>query len=90
MSESKKTPSAHVEAIFTDDALDPVYQTKARILNDAVQDIGMGRYQWSVHCLSLLSHIQFIRPQGASFSWQDSDGSRESSSTFIRYVHSRK
>ncbi|KAJ8583357.1 MFS general substrate transporter [Rhizopogon salebrosus TDB-379] len=25
---------------------DPVYQAKARILNHAIQDIGMGRYQW--------------------------------------------
>lgn len=31
--------------IFTDDSLDPVYQTKARILNDALQEIGMGKYQ---------------------------------------------
>ncbi|KAI0769081.1 sugar transporter [Trametes elegans] len=26
--------------------VDPVYQAKARILNDAFQEIGMGRYQW--------------------------------------------
>ena len=26
---------------------DPVYQAKARILNHAIQDIGMGRYQVS-------------------------------------------
>ncbi|KAI0373646.1 MFS general substrate transporter [Pilatotrama ljubarskyi] len=33
--------------IFEDDAgVDPVYQAKARILNDAFQEIGMGRYQW--------------------------------------------
>lgn len=25
--------------------VDPVYQAKARILNDALQEIGMGRYQ---------------------------------------------
>ncbi|KAI0357552.1 MFS general substrate transporter [Trametes cingulata] len=39
----------HVEThdIFEDDAgVDPVYQAKARILNDAFQEIGMGRYQW--------------------------------------------
>ncbi|KAH9924317.1 MFS general substrate transporter [Epithele typhae] len=29
-----------------DSGLDPVYQAKARILNDAFQEIGMGRYQW--------------------------------------------
>ncbi|THG96352.1 hypothetical protein EW026_g5461 [Hermanssonia centrifuga] len=26
--------------------MDPVYQAKARILNDALQEIGMGKYQW--------------------------------------------
>ncbi|OBZ68823.1 putative MFS-type transporter PB1E7.08c [Grifola frondosa] len=26
--------------------VDPVYQAKARLLNDAFQEIGMGRYQW--------------------------------------------
>jgi hypothetical protein len=26
-------------------ALDPVYQAKAHVLNDALQEIGMGRYQ---------------------------------------------
>ncbi|KAL1950452.1 hypothetical protein VTO73DRAFT_5576 [Trametes versicolor] len=29
-----------------DSAVDPVYQAKARILNDAFQEIGMGKYQW--------------------------------------------
>ena len=33
--------------IFTDDSLDPVYRAKARILNDALQEIGMGKYQVS-------------------------------------------
>ena len=41
---------AHVEAhdIFDgeEDAVDPVYQAKARLLNAAFQEIGMGRYQW--------------------------------------------
>lgn len=34
------------ENIFTDDAVDPIYQAKATILNDALQEIGMGKYQW--------------------------------------------
>jgi len=29
-----------------DGTLDPVYEAKARILNDAIQEIGMGKYQW--------------------------------------------
>lgn len=30
------------------DGVDPVYAAKARVLNRAVQDIGMGRYQWQL------------------------------------------
>ncbi|KAK5057508.1 hypothetical protein LTR84_011508 [Exophiala bonariae] len=28
--------------------IDPVYEAKARVLNRAIQDIGMGRYQWQL------------------------------------------
>jgi hypothetical protein len=38
---------AETRDIFTEDSLDPVYQVKARILNDALQEIGMGKYQVS-------------------------------------------
>ncbi|KAJ8457622.1 hypothetical protein ONZ45_g18242 [Pleurotus djamor] len=31
-----------------DDAIDPVYQAKANVLNEAIQEIGMGKYQWSL------------------------------------------
>lgn len=53
--QSPKTSNAgvHVLAAETQDVydegesgVDPVYQAKARILNDAFQEIGMGRYQW--------------------------------------------
>ena len=30
------------------DTVDPVYQAKARILNHAIQEIGMGKYQVSM------------------------------------------
>jgi hypothetical protein len=30
------------------DGVDPVYAAKARVLNRAVQEIGMGRYQWQL------------------------------------------
>ncbi|KAM0427897.1 hypothetical protein ACHAPT_007356 [Fusarium lateritium] len=36
------------EAIIPKGALDPVYEAKARILNRAIQEIGMGRYQWEL------------------------------------------
>ena len=28
--------------------IDPVYEAKARVLNRAIQDIGMGKYQWQL------------------------------------------
>lgn len=28
--------------------IDPVYEGKAQVLNTAIQDIGMGRYQWQL------------------------------------------
>ena len=28
--------------------IDPVYEAKARVLNHAIQDIGMGWYQWQL------------------------------------------
>ena len=29
-------------------SIDPVYEGKAQILNSAIQEIGMGRYQWQL------------------------------------------
>jgi hypothetical protein len=31
--------------VLPDGSVDPVYQAKAELLNDAIQRIGMGRYQ---------------------------------------------
>lgn len=39
---------AEAHAGVLEDALDPVYDAKARVLNKAIQDIGMGKYQWQV------------------------------------------
>ncbi|KAK7046971.1 MFS general substrate transporter [Favolaschia claudopus] len=41
--EKQESSTAHLETM--DNAVDPIYQAKARILNNALQDIGMGRYQ---------------------------------------------
>jgi hypothetical protein len=30
------------------DGVDPIYAAKARVLNAAIQEIGMGRYQWQL------------------------------------------
>jgi hypothetical protein len=35
---------------YHDDSLDPTYVAKAKILNDALREIGMGKYQvWPAH-----------------------------------------
>ncbi|KAI1525272.1 ProP Permease of the major facilitator superfamily, partial [Pyrenophora tritici-repentis] len=35
-------------SVLEDGSLDPVYEAKAKVLNKAIQDIGMGRYQWQL------------------------------------------
>ena len=34
--------------LFSNETVDPVYQAKAHILNQAIQEIGMGKYQVSL------------------------------------------
>ncbi|TYJ58374.1 hypothetical protein B9479_000920 [Cryptococcus floricola] len=34
------------------DGVDPVYAAKAGVLNQAIQEIGMGRYQWQLFCVA--------------------------------------
>ncbi|RFU27191.1 hypothetical protein B7463_g9142, partial [Scytalidium lignicola] len=50
-----KSDEAGLEYLYQDDAvaipkgtIDPVYEAKARVLNRAIQDIGMGWYQWQL------------------------------------------
>ena len=43
---SSYSDPAHVD-LFSDETVDPVYQAKAHILNQAIQEIGMGKYQVS-------------------------------------------
>ncbi|KAH9877364.1 hypothetical protein IAQ61_002729 [Plenodomus lingam] len=35
-------------SVLEDGSLDPVYEGKAKVLNKAIQDIGMGKYQWQL------------------------------------------
>ncbi|RPD62611.1 MFS general substrate transporter [Lentinus tigrinus ALCF2SS1-7] len=46
--EAKKTITVDTHDVFDEEegGVDPVYQAKARLLNDAFQEIGMGKYQW--------------------------------------------
>jgi MFS family permease len=36
------------KGVLEDSSLDPVYAAKARVLNKAIQELGMGRYQWQL------------------------------------------
>ncbi|KAK0488479.1 MFS general substrate transporter [Armillaria novae-zelandiae] len=36
------------EDLYSQGTIDPIYQRKAHILNDAILDIGMGKYQWAL------------------------------------------
>ncbi|KAI5114920.1 hypothetical protein M0805_005513, partial [Coniferiporia weirii] len=36
----------HETLDLLDVGIDPVYQAKARVLNNAIQEVGMGKYQW--------------------------------------------
>ncbi|KAF5348501.1 hypothetical protein D9756_009643 [Leucocoprinus leucothites] len=40
--------SFKLQAVLGEEGLDPVYHAKASILNEAIQEIGMGRYQWGL------------------------------------------
>ena len=50
----QKGLQAHLEGDYIEDSLDPVYSAKAKVLNDALQEIGMGKYQVCLTCLYLL------------------------------------
>jgi hypothetical protein len=38
--------------VLPDAALDQTYVRKAHALNAAIQEIGMGRYQWGLFCVA--------------------------------------
>lgn len=40
--------------VLDEDSVDPVYKAKAHVLNNAIQNIGMGRYQWELVSLFFL------------------------------------
>ena len=46
--EESVTVEALEEDVFSGDAIDPVYLAKAHVLNRALQEIGMGKYNWMI------------------------------------------
>lgn len=62
----------HTEEILPEGSVDPIYQAKAQVLNDAIQGIGIGRYQ--VSCLftkfnKILTSIQWHLFIVTGFGW---------------------
>ena len=50
---AKRTHVVALQGLYEDGTIDAVYQRKAQILNQAIQEIGMGKYQ--VRCVFLSS-----------------------------------
>lgn len=46
-----------VHDLFEDDAVDPVYRAKSQVLNRALQEMGMGKYQ--VSCTSAAIEVEY-------------------------------
>lgn len=42
---SRAASAAKIVDIYDDDAVDPVYRAKVHVLNGAMQEVGMGKYQ---------------------------------------------
>ncbi|KAI0053514.1 MFS general substrate transporter [Auriscalpium vulgare] len=40
------------EDLYDAGSVDPVYQAKARVMNRAIQEIGMGKYQWALFAVA--------------------------------------
>lgn len=49
------TPDIAKADIYDEGVVDPVYAAKSHVLNRALQEIGMGKYQVSASCLNLNS-----------------------------------
>lgn len=64
------------EDLHDEGSVDPVYQAKARILNHALQEIGMGKYQVRIPT-DFLWRLYLFRFSGVYSLLRVLDGSRE-------------
>lgn len=63
--------------LYEDGTIDPVYQAKARLLNAAIQEIGMGKYQVScTSCTRVTTAKIILAYSGTSSSSRDLVGLR--------------
>lgn len=72
----KQRAMVDIYADDDEDAIDPVYQAKARLLNEAIQEIGMGKYQasyWSLTSKATIFTSYLLRQWSlflvAGFGW---------------------
>ena len=78
-STDKPSETNPIPGLYEDGILDPIYQEKTKILNRAIEEIGMGRYQ--VRCLILFELLMRCLMKISTFylSLQDSGILRTSS-----------
>jgi hypothetical protein len=48
-------------AVIPKGTIDPVYEAKARVLNHAIQEIGMGWYQWQLFIVVGFGWVSYLR-----------------------------
>lgn len=63
-------------------SLDPVYEAKARVLNTAIQEIGMGKYQWQLFVV-----IGYVPDLSTGRIWPDYDKVRLGFRQFMAFGH---
>ena len=80
---------AETQDVYDEPAPDPVYQAKARILNDALQDIGMGKYQASPCFHSFLLHAPRL-PSPWCVRWIDTESASGFCSSSLALVGYRE
>ncbi|PBK91782.1 MFS general substrate transporter [Armillaria gallica] len=67
MATEKRSISSHsdereaTEDVYSQGTIDPIYQRKAHILNDAILDIGMGKYQWALFVVTGFGWLAHFR-----------------------------
>ncbi|KAL0579739.1 hypothetical protein V5O48_002233 [Marasmius crinis-equi] len=59
-----------LEDMFEDGSIDPVYQAKARVLNAAIQEIGMGKYQVYLFCCAGFGWFAYVHVFAISWFWK--------------------
>ncbi len=83
------TPMPSTVDLFEDGSVDPVYQAKARLINSALQEMGMGKYQVRISARSSrrIAPTEVFGSSGGCLRWQALDGSRTCGSLSLDIAH---